>query len=227
MTTEFHCEKCDLYFATKQRLDVHYKSKKHINGTKPVNYVCSLCKFQSKNKLDYNRHLETPKCINNHIEAKQDAKYKKYMDKYDICGWCDVQWEKNTLEQNNHDCFKNKNNSKPIYEPTWSHLKVYSKCHHNYLMKIDSYYNYRYRQDTCSPCEDEKEDEIEIIPEKKLPLNFVKPDPLYDPVLWKEFDDITNFDFDENKSNMMFVLSHTPGVNKKDLDSTRQYLSNN
>ena len=63
---KYYCEKCERAYSENKSLNIHLKSNKHNDIH--VNYECNLidiykreCKFNTRDKLLYTRHLKTKK----------------------------------------------------------------------------------------------------------------------------------------------------------------------
>ena len=56
----FRCEEHDISYPSNCRLQRHFDGYKH-NPDKYITYKCDICKFLTKQKFHYNKHVETRK----------------------------------------------------------------------------------------------------------------------------------------------------------------------
>ena len=67
--TKWHCEKCDKYFASKQKLNNHYESRLHKEGAKK--YTCEMCDFVTYDKSLYTKHCSCDQHLDKVIAIRQ------------------------------------------------------------------------------------------------------------------------------------------------------------
>lgn len=81
---KFHCEQCNKFFSTKQRLESHYDTNLHKNGKK--NYSCELCSFNTFDKTAYCTHMKSEKHLEkvHHNLLARNSIYREKIEKRKI-----------------------------------------------------------------------------------------------------------------------------------------------
>ena len=95
----FNCELCCYNTKTKGNLNIHFKSKKHINNMKSDNSVCSVCGKTFIHKSSLSRHKNS--CVNKSLSREDvqtiiDLKLKDELISHFIRGYFD---QKNINEE--------------------------------------------------------------------------------------------------------------------------------